>query len=86
LIDAVVAKNPPVIECVDKLEICANWRVDWSANKIAKMKMHCAVASFCKDDPGCSLGFIWSKGEDNPMDITSPVFKELGDFLKEFCR
>jgi hypothetical protein len=86
LIDAVSAKNAPVIECVNQLELCADWRIEWSANKIAKMKMHCAVASFCKDDPGCSLGFIWSKKEDNPMDIASPVFKELADFLKDFSQ
>jgi hypothetical protein len=86
LLDAVAAKNPPVLECVNKLETCANWRVDWSSNKTAKMKMHSVVASFCKDDPGCSLGFIWSKKADNPMDIASPVFKELADFLRAFSQ
>jgi hypothetical protein len=84
LLDAVAAKNPPVVECVNKLETCASWRIDWSSNKNAKMKMHSVVASFCKDDPGCSLGFIWSKKADNPMDIASPVFKELEDFLRAF--
>jgi hypothetical protein len=86
LLDAVAAKNQPVIDCINRLEACANWRVDWSSNKNAKMKMHCAVASFCKGDPGCSLGFIWSKGADNPMDISSPVFKELADFLNDFSK
>ncbi len=84
LLDAVAAKTPPVIDCINQLEHCANWRAGWGNNKNAKMKMHCAVASFCKDDPGCSLGFIWSKGADNPMDISSPIFKELADFLREF--
>jgi hypothetical protein len=30
------------------------------------------------------LGWIWSKGKDNPLDIASPVFQELADFLRDF--
>jgi hypothetical protein len=30
------------------------------------------------------VGFIWSKGIDNPIDIKSPVFAELSTFLKDF--
>ena len=81
LLEAVNASHPEVIGCVDAFHKCSKRTTDWSSNKKAKMKMHCVVAAYCKDDPGCSLGFIWHKGEDNPLDISSPAFKELSDFL-----
>jgi hypothetical protein len=46
--------------------------------------MQCVIASFCEDDPGCSLGFIWQKKKHNPIDINSPAFMELSDFLTDF--
>jgi len=84
LFSAVVASGHPVTGCVDNFQTCSNWTAGWANNKKAKMKMHSLVAAFCKDDPGCSLGFIWQKGVDNPIDISSPVFRELSDFLTAF--
>jgi hypothetical protein len=86
LLPAVYANHPDLEKCINGLENCsAPLRQEtWGQNKIAKMHMHCVVAAFCHDDPGCSLGWIWSKGKDNPLDIASPVFQELADFLRDF--
>jgi hypothetical protein len=86
LFDAVATTLAPVAACVNAFQACARaqWRNEWSENRKAKMKMHSVIASFCEDDPGCSLGFIWAKGQDNPLDISNPIFKELSDFLTEF--
>lgn len=84
LFSAIAAPHRPAIECVETFHACSAWTAGWTNNKKAKMKMHSLVAAVCQDDPGCSLGFIWSKGADNPVDISSPVLKELADFLKAF--
>lgn len=81
LLEAVKVSHPEVIRCVDAFEACSTKTVDWSNNKKAKMRMNSVVAAFCKADPGCSLGFIWEKGEHNPLDVASPAFEELREFL-----
>jgi hypothetical protein len=86
LFEAVSASHADVAKCVKDLEACARNMAAWDENKKAKMRMQSAIASFCEDDPGCSLGFIWHKKADNPIEIASPCFKELADFLAEFCR
>jgi hypothetical protein len=85
LLAAVFATHLPLANCIRSLEICNQRATNWSENKKAKMKMQCVIASFCQDDPGCSLGFIWHKGADNPIDFTSPVFQELAAFLIDFA-
>jgi hypothetical protein len=84
LLEAVFAVHKDLQKCVLGFEACRKNTATWDENKKAKMKMLSVIASFCEDDPGCSLGFIWSKGADNPIDIASPVFTELATFLKEF--
>ena len=86
LLEAVFATHEPLADCVNALEVCNQRAANWNENKKAKMKMQCVIASYCQDDPGCSLGFIWHKGIDNPIDITSPVFQLLADFLKDFVK
>lgn len=86
LLDAAFATHQPLAECIAALERCNQRSQNWAENKKAKMRMQCAVASFCEDDPQCSLGFIWHKGADNPLDIASPVFDELGGFLRAFSQ
>jgi hypothetical protein len=84
LLEAVFANHKDLEKCVLSFEACRKNTATWTNNKKAKMKMQSVIASFCEDDPGCSLGFIWFKGADNPIDIASPVFNELSDFLKAF--
>jgi hypothetical protein len=84
LLEAVFANHKDLEKCVLNFEACSTNTASWADNKKAKMKMQSVIASFCEDDPGCSLGFIWHKGVDNPIDIGNPVFSELSDFLRAF--
>jgi hypothetical protein len=84
LLEAAFTSHPPLAKCVKELETCNQYSANWSENKKAKMRMQCVIASFCRANPGCSLGYIWRKGADNPLDIASPAFKELADFLTTF--
>jgi hypothetical protein len=83
-IKAVSADHPELIDCVKKFEACNGRSGGWSDNKKAKLRMQCAIAGFCQDDPACSLAYIWSKDEDNPINIAHQAFKELASFLREF--
>jgi hypothetical protein len=84
LLKAVFASHPELDTCISSLEVCHKLTDLWSDKKKAKMKMQCVIASYCKDDPCCSLGFIWRKGKDNPIDLANEAFKELSDFLVDF--
>jgi hypothetical protein len=84
LLESVFTTHLSLANCITTLETCNQRVINWNENKKAKMKMQCVIASFCHDDPGCSLGFIWQKGTDNPIDIASPVFQELATFLRGF--
>lgn len=84
LLKAVFSSHPEFATCMKSLETCHKITEDWSEKKKAKMRMQCVIASFCKNDPGCSLGFIWKKGKDNPIDLASDAFQELGNFLLDF--
>ncbi len=87
LFDAVTASHSDLAKCITALETCVQRTVRWGENKKAKLRMQCAIACFCEDDPSCSLGFIWAKeAADNPLDITSPVFQELTNFLRDFSQ
>lgn len=84
LLKAVFASHAEFAICMNSLEGCHQVTANWTENKKAKMRMQCVIASFCQENPGCSLGFIWGKGKDNPIDIASTVFQELADFLHDF--
>ena len=86
LLRAVYAKHPDLQTCVGSFCGCYPRGAAWDENKKAKRDMHCVVATFCEDDPGCSLGFIWQKKKDNPIDIGSSAFSELAAFLKDFSQ
>ena len=83
LFDAIRLSHPEMAEAVGRLEASMGHIATWEENKQAKMRMQCAVACSCEDDPSCSLGFIWHK-RDNPIDINSPAFGELVAFLQDF--
>jgi hypothetical protein len=85
LLKAAYEGDPDLEKCIAAFSTCYPRGELWDENKKAKRDMHCVIAAFCQDDPGCSLGFIWQKKKkDNPMDIGSGVFTELSDFLKSF--
>lgn len=84
LLKAVYADHPDLSRCVEGFRNCYPRGANWDENKKAKRDMHCVIAAFCEDDPGCSLGFIWQKKQDNPIDLGNPAFKELSDFLVAF--
>jgi hypothetical protein len=86
LLDAIFATHQALADCIQALDACNDRSRDWSENQKAKMKMQCAIACFCQDNPSSSLGFIWSKGVDNPLDIASPLFGEIGQFLTDFSQ
>ena len=56
----------------------------WSANKQAKMKLACYIATQCKIDPCCSPSFHLGE-QDKVLDIAHPMFKELSDLLGQFA-
>lgn len=84
LLEAVFAKHKDLEKCVLSFEQCRTNTASWTENKKVKMRMQHVIASFCEGDPGCSLGFIWNKGIDNPINISSTAFNELSEFLKNF--
>jgi hypothetical protein len=86
LFEAFASSHADLARCVTTLEACANNIAGWAENSKAKMRMQCAVASFCEADPQCSLAYVWHKGRHNPLDIASPTFKEVSDFLADFAR
>lgn len=83
LLDAATIQSPDAIQCIDQFQnsIGSTGRmVGWSENKIGKMRFACYVATNCQNDPTCSAGFIWQR-KNRILDIASPVFQELSDFL-----
>lgn len=83
LLAAVQKEKPDALKCIEQFEKCTNTTSSWSDNKKDKMRMACYVASHCKNDPCCSLAFMWSE-KNLLLNLTNPVFEELGNFLKEF--
>jgi hypothetical protein len=84
LFDAFAASHAALAQCIANFEACAINTAGWADNDKAKMRMQCAVASFCEADPQCSLAFVWHKGIYNPLHVASPIFTELSDFLADF--
>jgi hypothetical protein len=74
--EAFATSHAELARCIDTLETCAVNTAGWAGNDKAKMKMQCAIACYCEDDPQSSLAFIWHKVH-NPLDIASPSFREL---------
>jgi len=85
LFDVVAATHKDLADNVSSFEALSPRMAEWEENQKAKMRMQCAVAAFCEKNPQCSLAYIWSTEEDNPLDIDSPIFQELRDFLTAFA-
>lgn len=80
LLEAAREKSPAALQCIENFETCTGTTPTWSDNKKAKMRFACYVASHCKNDPCCGTGFIWTS-KNLILEIKSPVFQELCDFL-----
>jgi hypothetical protein len=85
LLEAISATHAALAECIKRFEECNAHVAGWTDNKKAKLRVQCAIAGFCRDDPTSSLAYIWHRA-DNPIDIASPAFQELADFLTVFCQ
>jgi hypothetical protein len=85
LLKAVKESHADLISCIDAFNSNYPRGERWAENKKVKRDMHCVVAAFCEDDPGCSIGFIWQKRKDNPIDLSSAHFDELKSFLRSFA-
>lgn len=85
ILEVIKSERPDLIACVETYRQCTAGKTAWSDNDDAKMKMQCIVAATCEKNPYCSLSWIWdSKYKQIPVDIASPVLKELSDFLVAF--
>ncbi len=84
LLQVALDTNPRTIQCIEDFKVCVNTMGNWSANKQAKMKLACYIATQCKNDPCCSPAFIWAT-KNKVLEIANPVFKELSDLLAEFA-
>lgn len=84
LLDIAVATDANGLTCVDALKTCAApTMTGWSANKQAKMRLACYIATHCEKEPCCSPAFVWSS-KYKVFDIKSPILTELADFLVSF--
>jgi hypothetical protein len=81
LLEAVKEKSPQALECIENFENCVATTEMWTENKKAKMRFACYVATHCKNDPSCGTGFIWTT-KNLMLEINSPVFEELCEFLQ----
>lgn len=82
LLDAALMHRPESSACIEEYVRCTQIET-WPTNKLAKAKLSSIIATTCKDDPRCSLAWIWSKDE-NPIPIGSKVFDNLVNFIRDF--
>lgn len=52
--------------------------------KASKVKLTTIVAASCKENPSCSLVWVWSE-RGNPIDLDHPSFDSLVEFLGPFA-
>jgi hypothetical protein len=83
LLEAISTERADILPCVETFRGCCGESLTWTSKKQAKAKMACIIATHCKDDPCCSLAYMWGK-RDIPIDISHPAFNEPTEFLKEF--
>jgi hypothetical protein len=55
----------------------------WGISKQSKMLVQCMVAAICKDDPNCSLTYLWSKPDFIEL-LGHASFNQLAGFLASF--
>lgn len=83
LLEAVNNVNATGVHCIEQFRACVGTTADWSANKLAKMRLACYVASHCKNDPCCSPAYLWSS-KNKLFDLSNTAFEELSEFLLSF--
>ena len=58
---------------------------DCDVSKRSKARVACMIASVCKDDPGCSVAFMWySERRFLPL-LAKPQFNRIADHLQQLC-
>jgi len=72
--------RPDLAACADTYRDCARIAA-WPAGMQDKMLLRSMIAAAVRDDPNCSLSWIWSKA-DKPLDIADPAFTWLVDFFR----
>jgi hypothetical protein len=84
LLKAVFQKTPGLEKCMADFSACSNGLKSPKANIQAKMRMSALAATFCADNPWCSLANMWSDA-NNPVPINSSHFDPLSNFVKNFA-
>lgn len=84
LLKAVFQKTPGLEKCVDDFSACTGGLKSAKPNAQAKMRMSALAATFCADNPWCSLANMWSDA-NNPVPISSSHFEHLSSFVQDFA-
>jgi hypothetical protein len=84
LLRAVFGKSPGLEKCLDDFSTCTGGLKSIKPNIQAKMRMSALAATFCTDNPWCSLANMWSDPK-NPVPLDSPQFDGLSNFVKNFA-
>jgi hypothetical protein len=84
LLKAVFQKTPSLQRCVDDYSQCTGGLKSAKPNIQAKMIMSALAATFCAENPWCSLAYMWSD-KDNPVPIGSSHFDPLSNFIRSFA-
>jgi hypothetical protein len=84
LLRAVFGKTPSLAKCVDDFSTCTGGLKSTKPNMQAKMRMSALAATFCANNPWCSIAYMWSD-PNNPVPISSPQFDALSNFVQNFA-
>lgn len=76
--------NPVPAACVDAFAACTG-AVNWTPNKLAKMKLHALIAGTYQAKPNLGPAYVWSLRPDPRLvPLTDPVFDDVEAFLRAF--
>ncbi len=72
----------PSIECLEEYQACVGLE-EWSASKIAKMRLRCIIAATCRRNPECSTSYMWSTENTHiPISIAHRSFNWIAEFFR----
>ena len=80
LTEAMLDNDPLIGHCLSEFRTCANTPGPWSAARIGKMQVNAAIAMWCRDDPACSVTWIWRK-QPGLIPADSLRFQDFCDFV-----
>jgi hypothetical protein len=84
LLRAVFGKTAKLKKCLDEFSTCSGGLKSTKPNIQAKMRMSALAATFCAENPWCSLANMWSD-PNNPVPIDSSEFDALYNFIRTFA-